>query len=251
MSDKLLALFAYPLSLALLGIILAWLLVLGKWKKPGLFIGLAATVWLWVASTPVFSRWALSTLESEYPAESITSYKPADVVIVLGGVLRPGDPYPDLGEAADRIVHAYRIHRAGLASKILISGGNVFPNGGVAEAEAIADLLAGFGIERSALLIESGSRNTFENARESAKILRQQGLKSALLVTSSFHMPRALAVFRRTGLTVNSAATDVRSGHELPRFPLFFLPNAGSLEDTSDAIKEWVGLVIYRWRGWA
>jgi uncharacterized SAM-binding protein YcdF (DUF218 family) len=212
---------------------------------------LASIAGLWVASTPVFSRWAMSTLESEYPAESITSYKPADVIILLGGSLNAGKPYPDLNEAGDRILHATRLYKAGLAPKILISGGNVFANGRPPEAQDVADMLVDLGIARSALLIDSASRNTFENARESAKILQQQGFRTALLITSSFHMPRAFAVFRKAGIDVRPAATDMRSDHELPPFPLSILPNSGSLDATSLAIKEWIGLIVYRWRAWA
>lgn len=251
MFDKLLALVAYPLGLALMALILAWLLVLRKWRKAGLIIGLAAIAWLWIASTPVFSRWALATLESEYPSESITSYKPADVIILLGGSLSSGKPYPDLNEAADRILHAYRIYKAGLAPKVLISGGNVFPNGSAPEGQDVADLLVSLGIDRSVLLIDSSSRNTFENARESAKIMQQQGFTTGILITSAFHMPRALAVFRKAGIEVRPAATDMRSDHELPPFPLPILPNSGSLDATSLAIKEWIGLLVYHWRGWA
>jgi len=249
--DKLFALFAYPLGLALVGLIIGLFALLWNWRKTGLIIVLACVLGLWTASTPVFSHWLLSTLESQYPAEPITSYQPADIIILLGGSLSPGEPYPDLGEASDRVIHAYRIYKAGLGPKILISGGNVFPDGRVSEGEALADLLVSLGIDRTAIIVEGASRNTYENARETEQIWQRENFKTGLLVTSSMHMPRALAVFKRAGFAVMPASTDMRSGRSLPPFPLSILPDAGCLDQASQAIKEWIGLLVYRWRGWA
>jgi len=249
--DKLFALFVYPLGVALVGLIIASFALLRNWRKAGLIIILACILGLWIASTPVFSRWISATLETQYPAEPVASYQPADIIILLGGSLSPGEPYPDLGEAADRVIHAYRVYKAGLAPKILISGGNVFPDGRISEGEALAELLVSLGIDRTAIIVEGTSRNTYENARETTPIWVREGFKTGLLVTSSMHMPRALAVFKKAGFAVMPASTDMRSGQALPPFPLSILPDAGCLDQASQAIKEWIGLLVYRWRGWA
>jgi len=246
--------FAYPLGLTLAGLLLAAVAASLGAGRGGWAVGLAMIAGLWAASTPLVARWLTASLEAQYPALSVDAYQPADVAILLGGALSPaaaGEPYPDLGEAADRILHAYRIYRAGLAPKILISGGNLFPDGRPSEGQQMADLLVALGVDRSAIIVEGNSRNTFENARETAQIWQREGFKSALLVTSSMHMPRALAVFGKAGLPVEPAATDFRSGHALMPFPLSILPDAGSLDEASQAIKEWIGLAVYRWRGWA
>ena len=84
-----------------------------------------------------------------------------------------------------------------------------------------------------------------------AAIFKEHGWRNGLLVTSGVHMPRAVAAFRKAGLDVTPAATDVHAGH--PRFTslLDLLPDAGALARTTLAIKEIIGLCVYRYRGWA
>ena len=92
------------------------------------------------------------------------------------------------------------------------------------------------------------SRTTAENATEVAKDWPSLGASSALLVTSAAHMPRALATFRRAGILVTPAPTDVR-GVDDPIDLLDLLPDAGSLEATTFAAKEALGYAVYWLRG--
>lgn len=252
--DKVFASFAYPLGLAIGGLLLALLCALLGARRTGIIAAFLLTIMLWAASTPIVARALLSTLEAQYPAHAVEGYGPADVAIVLGGALRPPNhlnPYPDLAEASDRVLHAYRIVKAGRVRKILLSGGNLFGGPGVSEAETMAEVLMSLGIDREAILIEGESRNTHENAVASFKIWRREGFSSGLLVTSAFHMPRALAVFRKQGLALEPVATDLMAEAEDLPFPLSVLPNADSLAATTKALREWIGLYVYRWRGWA
>lgn len=252
MLDKIAAIFIYPLGVVLIGLLIAAIAVFWGARRSGFAIIVCLCATLWVSSTPLMAHWLVGKLESAYPPLPLSAYKPVDVVIVLGGALSPpGDGRPaDLGEASDRVLHAFRISRAGLAAKILVAGGNVFPDGRMSEGQAIADLLVELGIDRSAVLVEGASRNTYENSRQSLDVWKAEGFRTGLLVTSAMHMPRALAVFRQAGLAVEPAATDFRSGTVVP-FPLSILPDAASLDETTQAIKEWIGLAVYRWRGWA
>lgn len=106
--------------------------------------------------------------------------------------------------AADRFIQAMLLQRAKKTSHILISGGNGHLNpGAYAEGEWARGQLQQFGFADSVILIESKSRNTLENARFSAALLKQSGLKPPyLLVTSTFHMRRALMIFKRAGVNV-------------------------------------------------
>lgn len=92
-------------------------------------------------------------------------------------------------------------------------------------------------------------RNTRENAINTAVIWRERGC-SGLLVTSATHIPRALASFRKAGLDVAPWPADFR-GRYPPVSVFDFLPDASALEITTTAIKEWLGLAVYRLRGWA
>ena len=147
-----------------------------------------ALVALWIAATPVFANWLNWRLESQFPPVNVEKLPQSDVVILLGGVGL------DLYNPANRIMHALQIYRAGKAPLIVYSGGN-------------ADPLVELGVPRSALILETESRNTRENAINTAAIFKAHGWRNGILVTSAAHMPRALAAFQRVGLNVVPAAT--------------------------------------------
>jgi hypothetical protein len=113
---------------------------------------------LWIMATPAFSNWISAPLESQFPPVQLEALPHSDAVIVLGGFLRqPTAPRLtfDLTDAADRALQALRIYRAGKATRILISGGNLpWQAGIVAEAELVADLLLELGTPRSALTLD-------------------------------------------------------------------------------------------------
>jgi len=209
-------------------------------------------VGLWLSATPLVARLALGALEDRYPIRSAAETPPADIAIVLGGavegVVAPRRE-PNLGEASDRILFAVELFRAGKVRRLLISGGNLPWTGGTEpEAEIIRNILVSCGIPAEAILTEDASRTTAENARMVAALWPALGASSALLVTSAAHMPRALATFRRAGLPVIPAATDVRAAWS-PFQAMDVLPDADSLNMTSDAAKELLGYAIYRLRG--
>ena len=78
---------------------------------------------------------------------------------------------------------------------------------------------------------------------------QRNGFQSALLVTSAAHMPRAMAIFRRAGIPVIASTADVQIIDIA--YPFAVLPDAYALLATTNAIKEWIGLLVYRMRGWA
>ena len=102
------------------------------------------------------------------------------------------------------------------------------------------------------IIVEGNSRNTHENAINTAAIWHDREFHSGLLVTSATHMPRALASFRKAGLDVTPWPADSR-GHSYPLVENVFdlLPDVDALAETTTAIKEWLGLAVYRLRGWA
>jgi uncharacterized SAM-binding protein YcdF (DUF218 family) len=252
--DKLLPLFVYPLGASiLLGIAVLALSFVG-FKRLRFCLLAVALALLWISSTPVFANWLIGELESEYPPIPVEDAPEADAIIVLGGIVRQPRPprvAPDLSDSADRIVEALRLYRAGKAPVIVISAGNLPWRAAAApEAELIAMLLVEFGAPRSALVLDSGSRNTRENALNTAALFRSRGWRTGLLVTSAAHMPRALAVFRKVGLEVVPIATDIRAPYATRAGFLGFLPNADALAKTTFGLKELIGLSVYRIRGW-
>ena len=249
--SKLLPILVYPLGLA----IVLGLFALVRGKRMGRGALALALVILWIGSMPASSSWLLCQLESEYPPVPIETLPHADVAIVLGGSI--GQPLPPrvtshLSDAADRVLYAARLFRAGKVDRILVSGGNLPWEAGVKpESQLVTDLLIEFGVRPDAIFQDAASRNTRKNGVSSAIFMQAHAWRTALLVTSGAHMPRALAAFRRVGLNVTAAATDIKVVYPLYRSTPDLLPDAGALAQPTDAIKEWIGLVVYRARAWA
>jgi uncharacterized SAM-binding protein YcdF (DUF218 family) len=240
--SKFLPLLVYPLGLSVLFLVGALL-----WRKRTvLATGLVATAAaiLWIASMPRFSGWIMSTLESEWPAASAIQAPQADAIVLLGGMTRgvvPGADLPDLSGSADRLFHAAALYRAGKAPLLLLAGGNA--EGYEPEAVSMRRILRVMGVPGHAMLLEVQSRNTRQNASYSAAILKSRHARKILLVTSAYHMRRAKLEFERQGILVFPAATDYQVV-EAPPSLLDWLPSAGSLDQATRAMKEYLGLIV-------
>ncbi len=241
---KLLSLFAYPLGLSIVLLLLSRLLSwLGRRRTASLLVIFSVAL-LWLCSMPRFSDWAISTLEDEWPPVPAALAPRADVIVLLGGMTRgvvPGADLPDLSGSVDRLFHAAALYRAGKAPVLLLTGGNA--PGYEAEALSMKHMLLAMGIPDEVLLLEDRSRNTRQNARYSAAVLRDRQVRSILLVTSAYHMRRAKLEFERQGFEVLPAATDYQVV-EAPRTLLDWLPVVGSLNQTTRVVKEYLGLMV-------
>jgi uncharacterized SAM-binding protein YcdF (DUF218 family) len=250
---KLVAQLASPLcaSLALGG---AALLALARGRRAACAALLSLSLaLLWAASTQAVALPLARSLERRFPPRPVADAPAAGAIVVLGGSLRPPAPeeaWSDLDEGADRLVHAARLFRAGKAPWLVVSGGSPWQRQGRSPAWEMGELLAEWGVPRSALLLEERSRNTHENAAETRALLAERGIDDVLLVTSALHMPRALAAFRSEGLRATPAATDYQALHEPSHAALVWLPSAGNLSLTQQVIKERLGAFVYRRRGW-
>jgi len=173
---------------------------------------------------------------------------------VLGGSLTPpASPGSDanLSAAADRLVYAARLYELGKAPTILISGGRGTDTATMdAESVHAAALLGRWGIPTSAILTETESVNTYENAVYSKLMLDQYNLRTVLLVTSALHMPRALATFESAGIEATAAATDFETSVPATSGLAAWIADPAALEGTTRALKEYLGRLVYRQRGW-
>lgn len=177
-----------------------------------------------------------------------------DAVIVLSGFVydealrRHGTP--SYGEAVDRLIASYDVLRSDRARVAVLTGSAAGSDPAWSEAAIMARQLEAWGVARERLIEEPRARNTYENAVESARIVRERGLRSLLLVTSAAHMPRAVGCFRAQGLEVDTLPVDYRTGGWLSaRWSL--LPRAAHLAASEDALRELFGRVVYRLRGYA
>ena len=253
--DKLLPVLVYPLGLFPLAVLMGLAMIGTGARRGGSGLIAAAVAGLYLCSTPLVAGLLAATLEDRHPPAALEAAPAADVIVLLGGLAvptgRPGHA-ADLEASADRMIHAARLYRAGKAPRVLVTGGNLFsdPDSPV-EADVLADYLVELGVERAHIVIERDALNTRQNAVNSAALWRRDGFARGLLVTSALHMPRALATFRKAGLDVVPSSTDSEQARMNRSLPFLVLPDALALLVTTRSLKEWIGLAVYRVRGWA
>lgn len=245
-----LAAIVYPITQVLLLAIAGLLLLHRKHGRSAFVLLAAATGWLYLCSTAMFANALMANLESHFVPRSMQATEPAEVIVLLGGAMR-GDVHmgslPDMNQQADRLVKAVSLYRAGKAPMVLLSGGAHPENR--PEAQQMKDLLQVMGVPPQAMLLESRSRTTYDNARYTAEILRARDIKRIILVTSGFHMRRAAAVFRAQGLEVQAAPTDFQRVVAADG-GLGLSPAVSNLTRTTLAFHELMGYLVYRLRGW-
>jgi uncharacterized SAM-binding protein YcdF (DUF218 family) len=248
--SKLLSLLVYPLSLSLLLCVLALIFSRLRWARSSFYTLLLAAGWLYLCSTALFANFLMGTLERDFASRAMSVIAPADAIVLLGGAMR-GDTHmgtlPDLNSHADRLVHAAALYKAGKAPVILLSGGGVA--GARTEAQQMKDIMVVMGVPAQHLRLENASRDTHDNAVNTARLLKAKGMQRILLVTSAFHMRRSAALFAAQGLEVVPAPTDFQQPVAQQLLPAW-LPVVSNLYQTTDALHEIVGYWVYRWRGW-
>ncbi len=191
-------------------------------------------------------------LESRYPPlldpRKAGQYD-AIVVLTSGSVPATGlIPFPSVDEHMfRRLDEAWRLYRI-QPKPIVVSGGHVNPFTPARDENQIArDFLIKWGVPKQDVIGEEKSRDTFENALESGKILEKRGWKRYLLVTSAMHMPRSMLVFSaRVGEPI-PAPGDFSSG-KFEWTPFDFFPNESVAPKLFQTIHEYVGWVNYYWR---
>lgn len=260
--SKFLPLLVYPAGLTF-GLLLLALLLRNRTRLSRALMALGLIV-IWLGGNRIVSMSLLRLLEWRYPSLAHPEQIEVDAIVVLGGGTRqqlPPRPSHEIGEAGDRVIYAARLYRAGVAPVILVSGahGPLSNDGQIPESRAMADLLIFFGVPPDAIILESVSKNTYENAVESSKLLAAHDLSSVVLVTSAMHMPRAYGVFAQLDLTVIPAPTDYMltqsdwAFYTQPRLDIQvmnLLPTAEHMALTEKAMKELIGTLVYGLRGW-
>ncbi len=254
--SKLLPLFIYPLGITCL---LLFIALIVWWQKPAwtpIPVVLALGVLLF-SSNPWSSSLIVRSLERQYIPQG--EMPTAEAIVVLGGGTRSAifpRPMVDLAEEGDRIVYAAKLYQQQKAPLIIATGGRIqWLRGGVPEATDMSDILQMMGVSSGAIIQEPHALNTYENAVYVKAILAQLNIRQILLVTSALHMPRALKVFRHQGIDAIAAPTDFLiggnfsdGGHKVNL--LNFIPDVNYLKNFTKALKEYIGTVVYRLKGW-
>lgn len=249
--SKIAGFFIQPLNLSIVLLLLA---MAAQWRgrrKAAAWSAGVATVILLVSAWTSLGAALLAPLEGRYakpspPPEAVTG------IIVLGGgfegainLARGGY---ELNAGGDRFVEAAVLARRYPQAKVVVTGGTgALVLEGEGDGATAPRLLSALGVDASRLVLENASRNTVENAEFTRRSLNPQPGETWLLVTSAFHMPRSMGLFRKAGFDVIPWPVDYRtSGRENWLFgdnPL------DSLQTMTLAVREWIGLVTYRLTG--
>lgn len=245
------SLLALLFGLGLLGMLAGRLLARAWARRWGRRLVSAAAILFVAVSILPLDTWLLRPLEERFPQVKSLP-ESVDGVIVLGGALSPlgsvSRGAPQLGGASERIFAMVELARNYPDAEVVFSGGTaslLAPE--LREADEVKKLLAGIGALDPRMIFERGSRNTRENALYSHDLIAPGTAERWLLVTSAFHMPRAVGVFRALDWPVVAYPVDYQSG---PSSALLRFDPLGNLTRLQLASKEWVGLVYYRLRGW-
>ena len=192
----------------------------------------------------------LYSLESRFPPWDAARGAP-DGIIVLGGSIDADlsvvHGTPVVQAAADRIIAAAALARKYPNARVVFTGGDPYLiSNDAREADYAAAIFESLGIEKSRLIMERRSRNTIENAQFTKALVAPKPGERWLLVTSAYHMPRSVGLFRKAGFAVEPFPVDWRAEGRLFGFAAVA---ADGLGKTDIAMREWMGLIAYRMTG--
>ncbi|MDF2960872.1 MAG: hypothetical protein K0S39_2607 [Paenibacillus sp.] len=203
----------------------------------------AVVFFIYIFTLPVTGNLMLGLLERSYtPPASIQG----DVIVLLTGGAVGNTPDVDgrgnlTGFTMNRVVTAYKLHKS-TGLPIIISGGQVYKDSGN-EGRIVKRNLLAFGVKESSLILDDKSRNTEENAINTAHILRQNNFAKPVLVTSAFHMKRSVGNFNQLGISTVPYPTDYLVPQPYNVTVTSLLPSSDGVQKCSLAAKEYLGLL--------
>ncbi len=225
--------------------------LLAREKRRRLAVGLVTfgLGGLFLCSTPLVSNRLWASLENGVVStmEDGVTY---DAVVLLGGVISPAGSLPNapaFNDNVERLLEVRQLLMTGRAKVAIVSGGKL---GGAlrTEADYLAEELILLGVPKEQVVIERKANNTRENATESKLLLEQLGAKKVLLVTSAHHIPRSVGCFRAVGVEADVLPVDYRLRN--PAADPHLAPRGEYLGQTTRALREWLGRLVYRVLGY-
>lgn len=230
-------------------LIVGTILLFTRYRRTGKWMVSGAAVFLIVVSVFPVGALLIERLENRFPGNPEL---PQDIkgIIVLGGTISPSltaaRGQPSLTTGGERLTETVYLARKFPSARILFSGGSgALIQDALKEADAARVFFDRMGLPPGRVDYERASRNTFENAKLSLKIVGNSAQSDRwVLVTSAIHMPRAVGVFRKVGWNIIPFPVDYWTDGQMDLYAGFF-PIAG-FGYLNQAIREWAGLVAYR-----
>jgi uncharacterized SAM-binding protein YcdF (DUF218 family) len=252
LASKVLWFFAAPINVLLAIAFLGAILSRGRHGRAARAAAIVAVGLLLLAGLLPAGDWLIEPLEDRFPAA------PADLAAPYGIVVLGGAIDPELGEArhqviladgAARLTEAVALSRRFPQARLVYTGGsNALTASDYTEAADAAKLMIALGVDPARIELEKRSRNTDENARFTRDLVHPEASQVWLLVTSAYHMPRSMGLFRKAGFNVVAYPVDYRSHGNAGDWRLSREPSR-DLRLFDVAVHEWAGLLAYRLSG--
>lgn len=249
--SKILWALAQPSNLLMIGTTAGALLLVTGWRKAGTRLVVVFASALTIVGVLPVGAWLLLPLENRFPADPRLPER-LDGVIVLGGAtkdrLTAARGQVVIDDGAERLTAMTALARRLPDARLVFTGGSGGLLGAsLSEAEVVAMFLAEQGVEPASVIFESRSRNTHENAVFTRDLVRPEPSSCWVLVTSAFHIPRAVGVFRATGWHVLPYPVDFRTTGRFELLEQFEV--ADRLIELDLAVHSWLGMMVYALTG--
>ncbi|MGL4636209.1 MAG: YdcF family protein [Beijerinckiaceae bacterium] len=214
-------------------------------------MGLSLLMLVLVGLTPL-ANWLIIPLETRFPVPDLKG-RQIDGVIVLGGAVQERQTLAHgpmaVNDAGERVIAMADLARRFPAARVLFTGGaGVYSNAPKPEGEVLREQLVTLGLAPDRVQIESQSLNTYENAVLSKRLMNPKPGETWLLVTSAWHMPRSVGIFRKADWPVVAYPVDFRTAGWQDQTRGFSSVSDG-LRRADTATREWMGLLVYRLTG--
>lgn len=217
-------------------ILLFLLIALISRRRSVTLLALSGAFGLYLLSVEPVKDMLYRPLERAYPVPQ--ELKDVDALVVLGGgAYNTGILKED---SMKRLLTGFILHKRYQLPVILSGGASI---GRLPEAEIMRQLLEELGVDKKSIITEVRSRDTFENAKYVKEICQKKGFKRVALVTSAYHMPRAVSAFKKVGLDVVPYPTDFKQDRSYNLYS--YIPRAGVLHDSYKALREYLGALAY------
>lgn len=239
--------FIQPLNLALFLLLAGIVALFVGWRRVSLLASSGAFLILAFGIWSSLGALMLNPLEERFQRPALPER--VDGVVMLGGGLEGAINLArggyELNASGDRLVETAILARRFPQARIVISGGaGTLLLDGEGDADTAPRLLTALGIESGRLVLENKSRDTFENAQFTKALVSPKSGETWLLVTSAFHMPRSMALFRKADFAVLPWPVDYRTSG-IERVGLAQDNSEDSLRNLTTAMREWIGLAAY------
>jgi uncharacterized SAM-binding protein YcdF (DUF218 family) len=252
--SKLLWFVAQPTNALTLVVLLSAILLFTRLARPARWLALMAGLGLLTAGMSPLPYWLLRPLEDRFPKVEMTG----DVagIIVLGGAIGTTRGMTSLNDAGARMTDSTALALKFPKAKLVFSGGDATlveeldATEAKTEAEAARRFYVSLGIDERRLILEDKSRNTRENAILTKALINQKPGERWLLITSAWHMPRSVGIFRQAGIDVVPYPVDYATRGIARDYRQLNRGFSYGLSLTDLAVKEWVGLLVYRLAGY-